>query len=93
MFRWLAFLLAFTAFTLWPLIPEAAAQAAQKKLDILLDGRTYAPVRAIGESLGTKVDWSGKVVILTGQTPAEAKSDTVTLTDMTGRKVTLPRSA
>jgi len=40
---------------------------------IVVDGRSFAPVRAIGEAMGLNVSFENQTVILTNQTPQEAE--------------------
>ncbi|MCL1805551.1 MAG: stalk domain-containing protein [Clostridiales bacterium] len=63
----------------------------------IVDGRTLAPLRFVGEAFGGTVDWSeatGTVTILSGSAAAPPQAGaSVSITDVMGRTVTLPKPA
>ena len=64
---------------------------------VVMDGRTLAPLRFVGEAFGGTVDWveataTATVTSAPGTAPAQAGT-AVTITDVLGRTVTLPKPA
>lgn len=47
----------------------------------IIEGTTYAPVRAVGEAVGKDVDWKGGKVTLDSKTTSEMRNETQRLID------------